>query len=108
MFFKLISHWESKRAAYPLSKFTFSMVLKIIMDFKGQLTVARPSLSAGESVPHVHGLLALWSLTFQAGEPDGTGQRSDWSCAFRLLWGRCKDSGSSSSVVVKGPGHPRP
>lgn len=77
MFFKLISHWKSKQAAYPLFKFTFSMVLKIIMDFKGQLNVARPSLSAGDNVPHVHGLLALYSLTFQAGEPDGTGWRSD-------------------------------
>lgn len=49
------------------------MVLKIIMDFKGQLTVARPIVSAGHSIPHIHGLLVLWSLTLQAREPRGQG-----------------------------------
>lgn len=73
MFFFLISHWKSKQAAYSLFKFTFLMVLKIIMDFKGQLTVARPIISAGDSTPHIHGLLVLWSLTLQAREPMGQG-----------------------------------
>jgi hypothetical protein len=49
------------------------MVLKIIMDFKGQLTVARTIISAGDSTPHIHGLLVLWSLTLQAREPMGQG-----------------------------------
>lgn len=43
------------------------------MTFKGQLTVARPILSAGDSTPHIHGLLALWVLTLQAREPMGQG-----------------------------------
>lgn len=51
----------SKQAAHPLFKFTFSMVLKILKDFKGQLTVARTGPSAEGSMPCVRGLPALGS-----------------------------------------------
>lgn len=30
-------------------------------------------ISAGDSTPHIHGLLVLWSLTLQAREPMGQG-----------------------------------
>lgn len=79
------------------------MVLKIIMDFKGQLTVARPILSAGDRTPHIHGLLACGSSHSKLGSRWDSVEVS-LELRLYLLWGRCKVSGSNSSVVVMGLG----
>lgn len=77
------------------------MVLKIIMDFKGQLTVARPILSAGDRTPHIHGLLACGSSHSKLGNRWDSMEVS-LELRLYLLWG--KVSGSNSSVVVMGLG----
>lgn len=105
MFFFLISHWRSKQAAYSLFKFTFLMVLKIIMDFKGQLTVARPILNAGDSTLHVRGLLVLWSLTLQATEP--VGQRGgQFRAAPLFAMGQVQGLREQLLCGSHGPGYP--
>lgn len=81
------------------------MVLKIIMGCKGQLTVARPILNAGDRTPHIHRLPALWFLTLQAREP--MGQRGgEFRAAPLFAMGQVQGLREQLLCGSHGPGYP--